>query len=162
MKEILSLCDGLPQRELCEGEILLAEGQQTGAMYVLGEGCLEIRKGEVVVNQLDEPGSLVGEMSVLLSAPHTATVQARQASRVFVIADAALFLRQQPTLALSIARLLAGRLHLMTTYLADIRQQFGGMGGSLGLIDEVLQALSSHADEPGALPSDRDPDPWPE
>ena len=43
---------------------------------MLIEGRLEVVKGDSVVAVLTEPGAVLGEMSVLLEQPHTATVRA--------------------------------------------------------------------------------------
>ena len=51
-------------------------GCRTGHLYVLIEGRLEVIKGDTVVPSMTEPGAMLGEMSVLLDQPHTATVRA--------------------------------------------------------------------------------------
>ena len=90
---------------------------------------------------LTEPGAVVGEMSVLLDQPHTATVRAVSDSVVYEFDDAAAFLRDQPAVALLIARLLAQRLNVANTYLADIMQQYAGHGDHLAMVGEVLQSM---------------------
>src|SRR5213076_1285896 len=92
------------------------EGGTSGYLYVLIEGRLEVLKGETVVASIAEPGAIVGEMSVLLDKPHTATVRAASDSTIYEFADAGSFLRDQPAVALLIARLLAQRLNVATTY----------------------------------------------
>jgi hypothetical protein len=60
---------------------------------------------------------------------------------------------------LALARLLARRLHAMTTYLADLKQQYGDHEGGLGMVDTVLGSLMRHSGARSQLGSDRDPDP---
>jgi len=105
------------------------------------------------------PGAILGEMSILLDTPHTATVRTVSPATMYVVENAAEFLQAHPELALVIARLLAQRLNAATTYLVDLKQQFEGRRDHLGMVDEVLDSLihQQHAEfTPG---SDRQPDP---
>ena len=76
MRAILYYCGDIPLEHVPGGTVLLEEGQNTGRVYVLAKGRIEVIRGDTQVAVLDEPGSLVGEMSVLLGAPHTATARA--------------------------------------------------------------------------------------
>ena len=62
-------------------------------------GELEVRKGDVPINTINQPGALVGEVSVLLGAHHTATVAATQPSRLRIAADGQSLLLGDPTIA---------------------------------------------------------------
>jgi CRP/FNR family transcriptional regulator, cyclic AMP receptor protein len=141
MRAILDYCTGGIQRSVSAGTLILHEGGTTGHLYVLIEGRLEIVKGDTVVAIITEPGAVLGEMAVLLDQPHTATVRAASDSAVYEIGDAASFLRDQPAVALLIARLLAQRLNVATTYLADIMQQYAGHGDHLAMVGEILQTM---------------------
>ncbi len=66
MRAILGHCEDLPEQHMSGGTVLLAEGQSTGRVYVLVSGRIEVLRGDTQVTILDEPGSLVGEMSYLL------------------------------------------------------------------------------------------------
>jgi CRP-like cAMP-binding protein len=141
MRAVLDYCrDGI-QQSVSAGALVIHEGQTTGHLYVLIEGRLEVVKGDTVVAVITEPGAVLGEMSVLLDQPHTATVRAASDSTVYEIGDAASFLREQPAVALLIARLLAQRLNVATTYLADIMQQYAGHGDHLAMVGEILQSM---------------------
>lgn len=114
--------------------LVIHEGDTTGHLYVLIEGRLEVIKGDTVVAGITEPGAVLGEMSVLLDQPHTATVRAASDSTIYEISDAASFLREQPEVALLIARLLAQRLNVANTYLADLKRQYAGQGNHLAMV----------------------------
>ena len=160
MREVLEACvQSLPTRLIPAGEVILAEGKRAGVLYVLAEGEVEILKGDVQISVISQPGAVLGDISVLLDAPHTATVKTVGPCRFYVI-DAPLdFLRSRPEMALDIARLLAERLHSMTTYLVDLKKQYEGSEDHFGMVDEVLETLT-HAQRSGHTPgSDRDPDP---
>ena len=124
MREFLDHCHGCSRRELASGEVLLRDGERTGRMFVLVEGCLEVFRGEVEIATVDEPGSVFGEMATLLDIPHTTSVRALGPAAVFVIENAADFLAANPPLNLPIAKLLAQRLQNVTTYLVDLKRQF--------------------------------------
>ena len=135
MREVLEYCTGAVEREVPAGTLVIHEGGKTGHLFVLMQGKLEVIKGDSIVAVLTEPGAVLGEMSVLLDQPHTATVRAASDSVVYEFDDAAAFLRDQPAVALLIARLLAQRLNVATTYLADLMHQYAGHGNHLSMID---------------------------
>jgi CRP/FNR family transcriptional regulator, cyclic AMP receptor protein len=159
MRAVLDYCTGGIQRNVAAGTLVLHEGGTTGHLYVLIEGRLEVIKGDTVVAVIAEPGAVVGEMSVLLDQPHTATVRAAAGSIVYEFDDAAAFLRDQPAVALLIARLLAQRLNVATTYLADIMRQYAGHGDHLAMVGELLQSMINLPPITVAPGSDRQSDP---
>ncbi len=131
--------------------------KKKGVLYILAEGTIEVLRGDVQVATTSEPGSIFGEMSVLLDLPHTATVKALAPSRVYVVERAAEFLQSQTEIAYQLAKLLAQRLYSMTTYLVDLKKQFGDQQDHLGMVDEVLESLGHQQAEECAPGSDRDP-----
>jgi CRP-like cAMP-binding protein len=126
---------------------------------VLIEGRLEVIKGDTVVATITEPGAVLGEMSVLLDKPHTATVRAASQSVIYEINDAASFLRQQPAVAILIARMLAQRLNVANTYLADLKRQYGGHGNHLAMVGDILQSMINLSPTQVSPGSDRQSDP---
>ena len=76
MSSILDKCVGAPCERFAPGTVLLSEGQTSGRLYVLAEGSVKVLRGDTQVAVVGEAGSVFGEMSVLLSRPHTATVRA--------------------------------------------------------------------------------------
>ena len=123
------------------GTVLLAEGTKSGRIYVLVEGTLEVARGDMPIAVISEPGSIFGEMSILLDSSHTATVRAVSPAIVQEFADGAEFLRSDPDTTLVVARLLAQRLQAATTYLVDLKRQYAGHGTHLAMVGEVLASL---------------------
>lgn len=157
MKDMLSLSAGLPERAFEAGETVVHEGATGGDMWVLVSGALQVRKGEVPVNTITRPGALVGEISVLLGSPYSATVEATERSVLRHVADGHQLLASDPAIARLVAIGLAERLNFVTTYLADLKQQYGDAPG-LSMVSHVLQHLG-HRHGPAARPgSARDPD----
>ena len=146
MKPILDICAAasLPQRSVAEGECILDEGLKDGALYILKEGAVEVLKKDIQVNVVSSPGSVFGEVSVLLDRPHMATVKALKPSTFYVADKAQEFLHHHPEINLAIARLLATRLNSVTNYLVDLKDQFESREDHLGMVDEVLESILHH------------------
>ena len=159
MKSVLESCDPIKRRLVPAGTVLLSEGMASGHLYVLAAGKIEVVRGETQVAVVDEPGSVFGEMSVLLDTPHTATVRALSPATVFAYDDARSFMRSDPEITFVIARLLAQRLNSATTYLVDLKRQYAGQGNHLGMVSEVLASLIHQQEAEFTPGSDRLPDP---
>ena len=160
MPSLLDSCTGLPVRELAVDEVLIAEGRPGHVMYVLIDGTFDVTNQGAKVATINEPGSVIGEISVLLDRAPGATVTAVAASRVHVVGEPLEFLSGDPEALLAVARTLAGRLDRLVGYLADVKTQYASAGGHLELLDGILSELTFGQQpvvEPG---SERDPDPY--
>lgn len=145
--EILDLIQELPEKEFLEGADIIVEGQSGGVLAVLKEGSVQVLKENVEIARVRSPGSILGEMSILLNQPHMATVRALEPTTLYIIDDPGTFIEAHPQINVAISRLLATRLNLMTNYLVDLKQQFEGEESHLGIIDEVLFNLVFHQRE---------------
>jgi CRP/FNR family transcriptional regulator, cyclic AMP receptor protein len=159
VEELLSIARGHPQRSVSAGEVLIADGDSVDALYVLLEGALRVEKGGMTVATVTEAGTCVGEMSLLLGISATADVVASEPSVLAVIEDASAMLEGESGLPVALARLLATRLHVMTGYLADIKNQYADHEGGLGMVDVVLGSLMRGSGARSELGSERDPEP---
>ncbi len=158
MQNMLALSAHLPELEFAPGDTVVHEGGAAGGLWVLVSGALQVRKGGVLVNTITQPGALVGEISVLLDAAHSATVEATERSVLRHAADGQALLSSHPDIARLMAVGLAERLHFVTTYLADLKHQYGDAPG-LSMVSDVLSRLAQRQ-APAARPgSARDPDP---
>jgi CRP/FNR family transcriptional regulator, cyclic AMP receptor protein len=142
MVNILDHCSDAPIERYAPGAVLIEEGQWSGHLFVLMDGELEVLRHGTPVASIRDAGAVFGEMSVLLDLPHTATVRARTPVTVRAPEDASGFLRQHPEIAFHLARLLAQRLNAATTYLVDVKRQYEGHSDHLGMLGEVLEALT--------------------
>ena len=158
MNDMLTLSTHLPEIAFAPGEVVVREGGAAGPIWVLVSGALQVRKGHVLVNTVTEPGALVGEISLLLNSAFSATVEAAEPSLMRFAADGRAFLASHVDIATLVAIGLAERLNFVTTYLADLKHQFGVAHG-LSMIPDVLRKLTQRQ-APLARPgSARDPDP---
>ena len=155
----LVLTDGLPERRLAAGEPLFEQHDSDHtAVAVLVEGCLRVEIDGSRLPDITIPGSFVGEVGALLGIARTADVVATAPTTVRIIGDPAAFFGSHPSLALELARQLAGRLHRLTAYLGDVRRQFADSDGHLTMVDTVLGRLAGRPAVEIDGGSDRSPD----
>jgi CRP/FNR family transcriptional regulator, cyclic AMP receptor protein len=157
--ELLDLAQDRPRRTVVAGEVIVREGEEVNDLFVLLGGELRVEKDGTLVATVTNPGACVGELSLLLRVPATATVVATSDAELAVVADAAALVADDAQLALALGRLVAGRLQVMTSYLADLKAQYGDHAGGLGMIDTVLGSLMETGGTRSTLASERDPDP---
>ena len=87
-EDLKQFCFGLQDVQLSAGDELFKEGDPGDKAYVIREGKLEILKtagGHEVLIAVRKPGELIGEMALLEAAPRSATVRAREHTRLFAI-----------------------------------------------------------------------------
>jgi CRP/FNR family transcriptional regulator, cyclic AMP receptor protein len=156
--DMLAVSASLPDVAFAPGEVVVREGGADGALWVLVSGALRVTKGGVVVNTVSRPGALIGEVAVLLDAPHGATVEATAPSVLRRAADGAALLAADPAVTRLVAIGLAERLNVVTTYLADLKHQYGDAPG-IAMVSDVLAQLAARQASPARPGSARDPDP---
>ena len=86
--DLARLCEMVDEVDLPAGEQLFAEGEMGEWAYIIEDGLLEILKnsgGRQVVLAVRGAGEVIGEMSLLESAPRMATVRARSNCRLIAI-----------------------------------------------------------------------------
>ena len=154
---MLALSAQLPEVAFDAGQAVVHEGGTGGPIWILVSGALQVRKGDVPVNTITQPGALVGEMSVLLGTDHGTTVEATVPSRLRYAADGHELLGD-PAITKLVAVGLAERLNFVTSYLADLKDQYGDAPG-LAMVSDVLVHLTQHQGRPAQPGSARDPDP---
>jgi PAS domain S-box-containing protein len=95
-----------------KGDNLFVEGDESQDLYFLVSGHLEVLKGDKKIAEITEPGALFGELSFLLGAKRTATVQAEDEVSVLRIPkkEISTFLKEFPAVAEKITEIIAHRL----------------------------------------------------
>ena len=142
MSSISNLAAAGAARDLAAGEVLIAEGEEGGNLYVLESGQLSVERGGVALATISQPNALVGEMSMLLARRHSATVRAVGAARVRTIPDAKARLLADPELLFRLAALLAARLEATSAVLVEQSQANPGKDEQ-GLFARIFTALTS-------------------
>jgi NTE family protein len=107
---LAALCVELP---LEKGDVVCRAGEPGDRLFVLASGELEVWSGEDgrLLNRI-EPGEFVGELSLLLGHPRSATVTVARAARLIAIDKPAFdrFFLANPKVLEHLSRFLAGRL----------------------------------------------------
>jgi CRP-like cAMP-binding protein len=158
MHPILDACTDLAQANFADGDWLIREGLPGGRFYVLVSGEVIVLKGETEITRISEPGAVFGEMSALLGLPYSASVRAAGPVRTRMSDDAGAFIAANPAIALHTARVLAGRLHAATAYLADVKAQFADQKNHFAMMDRILDQLMQRQG-PRTPPAETRPDP---
>jgi CRP-like cAMP-binding protein len=151
-----AMLDLLRDREVsrfAEGATVLREGQQTGRLYFLIEGRVEVLKSDVRVAVASEPGAVFGEMAMILGGPHTATVRALEPCSFYLVDNPSEFLGSSPVACLHVCQLLARRIDALNKYLVDVKHQYEGHD-HLGMVDGILEALLHRPARQVVRPSD--------
>jgi CRP/FNR family transcriptional regulator, cyclic AMP receptor protein len=116
-------------------ENLIAEGETGNAAFLIltgKAGCPKIEKGDVLVEDL-WPGTLVGELGMLVETVHSLTVKAKERLRALAFHRDAFraLMEKDPSLAQHISERLLVRLH--------------GLAAELRKVDSKLSALEKAA-----------------
>jgi CRP/FNR family cyclic AMP-dependent transcriptional regulator len=122
------------ERVCCEKrEIVFAEGDASGAVYIVVEGAVDVLHDGVRLARLG-CGAIFGELGVLCGRPRTHTVEAATDSSLLRIERDVFFdlLEQIPQLAVALSRELGQRLDRMNE--ASIARLTGRSGGETGIL----------------------------
>jgi CRP-like cAMP-binding protein len=156
--DMLALSAALPEVAFAPDEVVVREGGVAGSLWVLVSGALRVKKGATLVNTVTRPGALIGEVSLLLGTNYSATVEAALPSVLRHAVDGRALLASDPAITRLVAVGLAERLNFVTTYLADLKHQYGDAPG-LSMVADVLHQLAQRQAAPARPGSARDPDP---
>ena len=137
----------LPVSRYEPGEMVIAAGATTGKLLLLRQGVVEVVRDGTQIARISEPGSIFGELAILLDKPHTADVRAVERSE-FHVADAAALLASDPAATLYIAAILAARLDAANVALIEIKRQLETGNSRVAIarsVDKIADLLSSGA-----------------
>ena len=129
-----------PARIFNPGQLLITESGPPGSLYVLESGEVEVLRHGMVVATIAEPGAIIGEMSVLLDRPHSASVRAKTTVMAHVVENAAQALRKHPDLTYKVAQILARRLGSTTAFLVESREKLE-QTSDLDFLEKVYDLL---------------------
>jgi CRP/FNR family transcriptional regulator, cyclic AMP receptor protein len=107
----LSLFRSADTQEFAPGHTIFDSGEDGGTMYVLTEGEVEIRVGDVVA-EVVTPGGIFGEMALIDKSPRSATAKAKTLCRVAALDERRFnyMVGQTPYFALEVMSIMANRL----------------------------------------------------
>ena len=127
-------------------EVVLTAGSKTGELLFLRSGAVEVVKDGMQIASVSAPGSVFGELAVLLDQPHTADVRALEQSE-FYVANAQATLAVNPTVALYVAAILARRLDAANRCFSQVKRQLkaGEPPSVIGKAVEKVEELLSYS-----------------
>lgn len=157
MEDLLARTGGLPEISLAAGDVLVREGETDSGLWILVSGTLQVHKAGIAISSIRRPGAAIGEISLLLDAPHSATVVASAPSILRHACDGRSLLND-PAITRLIARGLAERLAFAASYLVDLKHQYGDSPG-LAMVSDVLDELSHRQGRTATPGSARAPNP---
>jgi CRP-like cAMP-binding protein len=134
--------------QICErivvdrGRALIAEGHQGDAAYLIVKGRVERLDGPGRPTETLAPGTLVGEMAMLIETEHAATVVTAEVVRALRISRPALrwVMERDPSIAAHFVGKVTERLQHMAADLREIDAGFGQPSPALGRAGFALSA----------------------
>ncbi len=116
------------------GQDIVREGDTGDCMYVIQQGEADVIRRldgtETVVDQMGA-GDIFGEIAIVEETVRTSTVRAVTEVHAITV-DRETFLRrvkEDPTIALNVLRVMAGRVRRLDSEIARLKQQVAGTGG---------------------------------
>ena len=130
-----------------KGDLLFVEGDESQDLYFLVSGHLEVLKGDKKIAEITEPGALFGELSFLLGAKRTATIQAENEVRVLRIPrnEVSTFLKDFPAVAEKITQIIARRLDESSQAIYGLRQICDKLPDAVMLTDRTGRVVAWNA-----------------
>ena len=99
------------EKDFQAGDSVCRQGDSGEYIYILKKGSLGIYKNDNLVSQYDIPGTILGEISIILGDTRTASIKALTASTVSVIRLSLVDLvKSFPSFTVKILKTLAERL----------------------------------------------------
>ncbi len=136
----------LPVATFEPGQTVLAAGSTTGQLFILRQGLVEVVRDGLQIATVSEPGSVFGELAVILNKPHTADVRAIERSE-FHVANASSLLTENVAALLYVSAMLAQRLDTANEVIVEIKRELetGKRPGAISKALEKLEKLLSPA-----------------
>jgi len=138
---LLESLNELPLRHFEPGEIVIEKGANSGQLYFLANGSVEVSKNDVEIGKVSEIGAVFGEMALLLYSQHTATVRADKPCDFYVVEKPKEFLITHPEVAVYIGEVLATRLNYINNCLVDIKSEFKEYVAHFSAVDTALETV---------------------
>ena len=130
------------------GEVLFEEGTEGGGMIILLSGRLDVYRGGIKIASITEPGSYVGESTILTGNQRSATVVAESSATIIQLSapQAAAFLQGKETEGKAL-RNLAERLESTNAQLVEKQGRVTEFKDSMTELLNSLKALYTEMDK---------------
>lgn len=92
-------------------QVIVSEGTKDSRLFILVDGRIGVYKHDLKVAEFRDPGTIMGEISIILKQPRTATMKALEEANIIEIETTIEdLIRTSPDIALKIIKNLAERL----------------------------------------------------
>ena len=107
------------EKDYEKGDIICNQGDTGQYIYILQKGKLGVYKDDQLVSEYTKPGTILGEMSIILGDERSASIKAMEESKVSVIRLSVTdMVRNFPSFTVKILTVLAERLKATTSELS--------------------------------------------
>ncbi len=98
-------------KSFMKDELIVKEGDKSKEFFILVEGKVGIFKGDKKISEFDKEGTILGELSMILNKPRTASIKTLSPVKVLVIeGELDEIIRQYPEYSKKLIHSLAERL----------------------------------------------------
>jgi len=112
-------------REYKKGETIYRQGEKAEEVFLLKSGKVGIYIDGQYISEISEPNSVLGETSALFDRPRSVTAIALEDTQLIVLPNKYLdnIIKENPQIALNIARMLTARLRQAVSQIAVLHRQ---------------------------------------
>lgn len=118
METTLDLFKNATIKTFSHDSIIVNEGVIGKNLYILIDGNIEITKNDIFIAKIADKGAFIGEVSLLLGLPYSATCRSIGESKAYELEITPDFLERNPRLLLTIAKELAAKLNKANSFFA--------------------------------------------
>ena len=113
------------EEKINSGEVIVEEGSPPSDLFILKNGSVGVYVEDTLIEAFNAKDTVVGEMSVILNRPRTATVKARSNCTIIRYDgnDLGALVNDHPDVAQIIFKSLAGRLDKANRKIADLTEE---------------------------------------
>ncbi len=143
MEKLLKICEAgwIPVKAFAKGEAVLKEGDASEVLLVLKSGSVSVSREGTELSVISEPGSVFGEISILVGGAHMATVTAAEDSEFYMLENGEQWVEHCPNLLPNLAFLLASRLKALTFYVSEIERGLVERDEKIKLLNHALGSV---------------------
>lgn len=123
---------GLTEQTFDAGTTLIREGADQKNVYVLISGKVEVQTRGRQLAIMEAPGTILGEVALLLGTKPVATLTTLETSSFYVIDNFMTFIHEHPDACVNVAQTLAGHLIATVNHLVYIKDELKTLQDSLG------------------------------
>ena len=113
------------EEKISAGGVIVEEGTPPSDLFILKSGSVGVYMDDTLIEAFNAKDTVVGEMSVILDRPRTATVKARSNCTIvrYHADDLLALVRDHPEVAQIIFQSLAGRLDKANKKIAELTEE---------------------------------------